>query len=104
MRIAAKRLRYALEIVGEPLGKSGRAAESAAVALQETLGDIHDLDVVMDLIDDFGAGRGKDLASLRRTLRRRRREIHDRLVRQIDALFADELGSALVQACDALDR
>lgn len=47
MRIAAKRLRYVLEIVGPCFGSEAKAARDAAKRLQQVLGDIHDCDVML---------------------------------------------------------
>lgn len=47
LRIAAKRLRYALEIVETCFGPSAAAARHAARELQGALGDLHDCDVVL---------------------------------------------------------
>jgi hypothetical protein len=45
MRIAAKRLRYALEVTGEALGSyAGGTAIKHVKAVQEVLGEIHDCD------------------------------------------------------------
>lgn len=51
MRIAAKRLRYALEIVGPCLGESAEPARLAAKELQSALGDLHDCDVIMPRVE-----------------------------------------------------
>ena len=47
MRIAAKRLRYVLEICGHCFGKAGARAEDEAKWLQDVLGEIHDCDVLV---------------------------------------------------------
>jgi CHAD domain-containing protein len=47
MRIAAKRLRYVLELVGFCFGDVGAEAQSRARDLQEVLGEIHDCDVML---------------------------------------------------------
>ncbi len=47
MRIAAKRLRYVLEIVGPCFGAEANAARDAAKRLQSVLGEIHDCDVML---------------------------------------------------------
>lgn len=44
MRIAAKRLRYALEMTGMCLGDVADEGLAAAKALQQVLGDVHDCD------------------------------------------------------------
>jgi CHAD domain-containing protein len=46
-RIAAKRLRYVLEIVGLCFGEEAKAARQAAKALQSVLGDLHDCDLML---------------------------------------------------------
>lgn len=47
MRIAAKRLRYVLEIVGPCLGEPAGPARRAAKELQSVLGDLHDCDLML---------------------------------------------------------
>jgi CHAD domain-containing protein len=59
MRIAAKRLRYVLEIVEDCLGPEAEAARLAAKELQQVLGEIHDCDVMLPL-----AAEVESLASL----------------------------------------
>jgi hypothetical protein len=44
MRIAAKRLRYALEVTGDCFGDYARSAIKPVKALQDVLGEIHDCD------------------------------------------------------------
>jgi CHAD domain-containing protein len=50
MRIAAKRLRYLLELVGFCFGEVGEEARARAKELQEVLGDVHDCDVLLERI------------------------------------------------------
>jgi CHAD domain-containing protein len=50
MRIAAKRLRYLLELVGFCFGEVGGEAQRRARELQEVLGEIHDSDVMLERI------------------------------------------------------
>jgi CHAD domain-containing protein len=64
MRIAAKRLRYALEIVGDCFGEEAHAARLAAKQLQDVLGDLHDCDVMLP-----NAGPIQSLEALLRTRR-----------------------------------
>jgi hypothetical protein len=47
MRIAAKRLRYVLEVTGFCFGKPAQAARRRARDLQDLLGDMHDCDVML---------------------------------------------------------
>jgi hypothetical protein len=51
MRIAAKRLRYVLEIAGFAFGPEGQRAEAVVKELQEVLGEIHDCDVMLPLVE-----------------------------------------------------
>jgi CHAD domain-containing protein len=46
LRIAAKRLRYTLEVLGDVLGPAAGAVEDEARALQDILGEVHDCDVL----------------------------------------------------------
>ncbi len=50
MRIAAKRLRYLLELVGFCFGPVGNEARERARDLQDVLGEIHDCDVMLERI------------------------------------------------------
>ena len=50
MRIAAKRLRYLLELVGFCFGEVGTEAQGRARELQDVLGEIHDCDVMLERI------------------------------------------------------
>jgi CHAD domain-containing protein len=52
MRIAAKRLRYVLEIVGPCFNPEAKAARRAAKDLQGVIGEIHDCDVLLPRVED----------------------------------------------------
>ncbi len=67
MRIAAKRLRYVLEIAGHCFPDVGAEAEGVARALQEVLGEIHDCDVLIPRVDrELVALRDHDALALAR--------------------------------------
>jgi CHAD domain-containing protein len=51
MRIAAKRLRYVLEIVGPCIGEEAKAARGAAKQVQSVLGDLHDCDLMLARVE-----------------------------------------------------
>jgi CHAD domain-containing protein len=70
LRIAAKRLRYLLEIVGGCLGDEAEPAHDAAKQLQGVLGDLHDCDVMLPL--------AKGVGSLEILLRTRRESLFQR--------------------------
>ena len=74
MRIAAKRLRYVLEITELCFGSAGPAARRRARQLQGLLGDLHDCDVMIPAVearlDDAQGDRG--LRALRAHLHARR--------------------------------
>jgi CHAD domain-containing protein len=51
MRIAAKRLRYVLEVVGPCIGEEAKTARNAAKRLQSVLGDLHDCDLMLPKVE-----------------------------------------------------
>jgi triphosphatase len=67
LRIAAKRLRYALEFFGDALGPDAPHLIESVVALQDALGSLHDADVAAHLIRDFLMARGTVLSARERT-------------------------------------
>jgi len=79
MRIAAKRLRYVLEIVGPCFGPEADAARDAARRLQGVLGEIHDCDAMLP--------RARGIESLRRRLRERR----ERLFGEFSELWREQV-------------
>ncbi len=78
MRIAAKRLRYVLEIVASCIGAEAEAAREACKRLQSALGDLHDCDLMLD--------RTAGVESATAVLRDRR----ERLFREFVALWQAE--------------
>jgi CHAD domain-containing protein len=66
MRIAAKRLRYVLEITEACFGEAAIEARDAAKRLQEVLGDLHDCDVMLPRV--AGQDAVEDLLRRRREL------------------------------------
>jgi hypothetical protein len=67
MRIAAKRLRYVLEMTAPALGPSAEKAAKSAKKLQDVLGDIHDCDEFIPRVEAHIARlRAEDAAALRR--------------------------------------
>lgn len=71
-RIAAKRLRYVLEIVGPCLGEAAEPARRAAKEIQTVLGDLHDCDTILPKVEH--------VASLAAALRTRRARLHREFV------------------------
>ena len=66
MRIAAKRLRYTLEATGFCFGKPAQTAGRRARDLQGLLGEVHDCDVMLPVIDAHIADlRAEDAAAVR---------------------------------------
>lgn len=88
MRIAAKRLRYLLEIVGSCFGVEARVAHDAARDLQGVLGDLHDCDVLLL--------RAAGIASLEAALRTRREQCFQRFRRSWQATVDEGIWTALV--------
>jgi CHAD domain-containing protein len=54
-RIAAKRLRYVLDIAEGCLGEGAAEARKAAKELQSVLGDIHDCDGMLVMVEGIGS-------------------------------------------------
>jgi CHAD domain-containing protein len=67
MRIAAKRLRYVLELFEPCLGEEGETACRAAKQLQSVLGDLHDCDLMLTKV--------KHISSVAGAMRARRRRL-----------------------------
>lgn len=55
LRIAAKRLRYVLELFAPCLGADAEAARLAAKRLQSVLGDLHDCDLMLAKVEHIGS-------------------------------------------------
>jgi len=72
MRIAAKRLRYLLEIFEPCLGEEARGARDAAKRLQGVLGDLHDCDLMLPKV--------AAIDSAEALLRTRRARLHGEFV------------------------
>jgi CHAD domain-containing protein len=103
MRIAAKRLRYVLEVTGSGFGPYAANAVKQVKELQDLLGEIHDCDVQLpevaafleELVEDDVAAAGASPRDLARTPNRRTYaglvalQVHLRARRR--ALFADFL-------------
>ena len=70
LRIAAKRLRYVLEITETCFGEEAKVARSAAKELQGVLGEIHDHDTMLSRV--------KGIESLEEQLRIRREQLFRR--------------------------
>ena len=125
MRIAAKRLRYVLEITGHCFGAVGDEAESFAKHLQAILGDIHDCDVLASLrAQDAlalarlspeigglpaalkrvpGRTRYRGLETLAAALVARRALLHDTFVKHWQQVRDDALRRRLEEALDEAD-
>lgn len=80
MRIAAKRLRYVLEIVGPCIGEEAKAARDAAKQMQSVLGDLHDCDLMLPRVEHI------------RTAADLLRERRGRLFREFIELWRTEAG------------
>jgi len=80
MRIAAKRLRYALEISRPALGPGAADGLRTAKALQELLGDIHDCDEMLPRVCRYAKNlRAADVEDLRRRAGRNPRDLKPEL-------------------------
>lgn len=82
LRIAAKRLRYVLEIARPALGRGATDGVRTAKALQSLLGDIHDCDEMLRRIHEHaGRLRAADVEHLRRRAGRNARDLKPELAR-----------------------
>jgi CHAD domain-containing protein len=88
LRIAAKRLRYALELDAPSFGAYAATAAKKAKKLQDLIGEIHDCDVTIPRVEALLAGLGDDdaakvpgLAALATHLRTRRARLFDRFLK-----------------------
>lgn len=89
LRIAAKRLRYVLEIFAPCLGDEAGTARRAAKRLQSVLGDLHDCDLMLAKVEHVG--------SVTAVLRRRR----ENLFREFVELWQAEASKGTWAALDA---
>jgi CHAD domain-containing protein len=89
MRIAAKRLRYLLELSDPLFGREAKRAAKAAKSLQDVLGDIHDCDELIEVANE------RCLDSLAAYTRGRRAGLHNAFVHEWSALEDDGLREAL---------
>jgi CHAD domain-containing protein len=90
MRIAAKRLRYVLEVFAPCFGKEASTARRAAKNLQSILGDLHDCDIMLP--------KTKGIASLATSLRQRRQRLYHEFVQLWQAEASEGTWTALEAA------
>ena len=90
MRIAAKRLRYVLELFAPCLGEEAEEARRAARRLQSTLGDLHDCDLMLTRVDH--------ISSVTALLHERRERLFSEFVEQWQAEVGHDTWSALQAA------
>ena len=89
MRIAAKRLRYVLEIFSSCLGEEAGEARQVAKRLQSVLGDLHDCDLMLAKVEQVD--------SVTRLLRERR----ERVFREFVELWQAEVSNGAWAALEA---
>lgn len=89
MRIAAKRLRYVLDVFEHCLGEEAKSARAAAKELQSVLGDLHDCDLML--------GKVEQINSVAAQLHERR----ERLFRQFVELWQAEASKGTWAALEA---
>jgi CHAD domain-containing protein len=85
MRIAAKRVRYVLEMFAPCLGEEADAARRAAKRLQSVIGDLHDCDLMLPKVEH--------IESVSTSLQRRRERLFHEFVEQWQA--SERVWSAL---------
>ncbi len=83
MRIAAKRLRYILELTEPALGEAARLGTKEAKGLQGLLGDIHDCDVMVPRVhEEVELLRAQDAAAVRASADSRAKDLEPEAVRR----------------------
>lgn len=92
LRIAIKRYRYALEIIEQSGVRKARRAIEAARVLQTVLGELHDLDVLIDLVRRAKPPLTRSLAA---PLRRQRRGCLRKALDAISSFWPHEAARAL---------
>jgi CHAD domain-containing protein len=80
LRIAAKRLRYVLELVGFCLGGVAVEAETRMRELQTLIGDVHDCDVLLGRLAQLEHSQSKGMRRLAARLSRRRQRLFGEFV------------------------
>jgi CHAD domain-containing protein len=98
MRIAAKRLRYVLELVGFCLTDVAVEAEARARELQTVIGDIHDCDVLIGRIEHRADAGAKGMRRLERTLSTRRATLFVQFTTLWAAVEASDLRGRIIAA------
>jgi CHAD domain-containing protein len=98
MRIAAKRLRYLLEIVGFCFGPYAETARRQARELHSLIGEIHDLDVLVPWLEQLEQSDG--MRSLIARQRGKRAELFARFVERWSQISAEGLREQLLAALD----
>ncbi len=96
MRIAAKRLRYLLEMVGFCFGEVGDEAQARARELQDVLGEIHDCDVMLERIAASRDGEPDGFDALAERFRNRRAKQFRRFTALWDAIEQSGLRDRLL--------
>ena len=95
LRIAAKRLRYVLELLGFCLGDVAGEAETRMRELQTAIGDVHDCDVLLARLEHSQSKGGRRLAA---RLSRRRQRLFGEFLVQWSTIEASRLHERIVAA------
>ena len=109
LRIDGKRLRYALEFLGEPLGERARALVATVTAMQDEIGALNDAHVAATRIRDELAGGGDAMSEperaaaasylsvLEREAERRAEPVREAWQRVVGEDFRSGLGKAVAR-------
>jgi CHAD domain-containing protein len=98
MRIAAKRLRYVLELMGFCLGDVAGEAETRMRELQTLIGNVHDCDVLLARLEQLERSQGKGMRRLATRLNTRRRSLYSEFVLLWSTIEASGLHERIVAA------
>jgi CHAD domain-containing protein len=101
MRIAAKRLRYVLELVGFCFGPYADRARAHARDLHSLIGEIHDCDVLLPRLEELREQAGPGIDELIRRYRELRRERFTAFREAWAAIEGEGMREQLFAALDA---
>ncbi len=102
VRIANKQLRYAMETFASIYDRRFQRALDAVVELHSRLGDVHDLDVLIERLDQWTAEHGptEDLTAQLEALRTRRAKAYARAERWLTREGARSFGHTVMDTLD----
>jgi CHAD domain-containing protein len=103
-RVATRRLREALPLIST--GATGRKLERVVRKLTQSLGPVRELDVALQMLDEFAGARDvprTGVACLQQVVREERRRLHADMVHALERCNVDKLNRKSVAAAQKRD-